>query len=179
VCRIAAGFERWSAVLSEELRLLHAGGKLAPRIDPDDLATTLLAALQGGLLLAQVQRRPQLFETVVDAAHRWSPTQYAENAPPGTASHMTAAQALQYYQSNSTSAADNAKKGLTPTLHHWLWSDSSWGVSRRPVWVIMFKSVETEEVGRGVTHAGCTETFWINDETGEGMWDSFDCPSTP
>jgi TetR/AcrR family transcriptional repressor of nem operon len=63
---IAAGFERWSTTIREELRLLHADGKLAPGIEPDDLATTLLAALQGGLLLAQVQRSPQLFETVVD-----------------------------------------------------------------------------------------------------------------
>ena len=63
---IAAGFERWSTAISEGLRLLHADGKLAPGIDPDDLATTLLATLQGGLLLAQVQRSTRPFETAVD-----------------------------------------------------------------------------------------------------------------
>jgi TetR/AcrR family transcriptional repressor of nem operon len=63
---IAAGFERWSTTISEGLRLLHADGKLAPGIDPEDLATTLLATLQGGLLLAQVQRSSRPFETAVD-----------------------------------------------------------------------------------------------------------------
>jgi TetR/AcrR family transcriptional regulator, transcriptional repressor for nem operon len=43
-----------------------AGGKLPSGIDPDDLATTLLATLQGGLLLAQVQRSTRPFETAVD-----------------------------------------------------------------------------------------------------------------
>jgi TetR/AcrR family transcriptional regulator, transcriptional repressor for nem operon len=63
---IAAGFERWSTAIREGLRSLHADGKLASGIDPDDLATTLLATLQGGLLLAQVQRSSRPFETVVD-----------------------------------------------------------------------------------------------------------------
>jgi TetR/AcrR family transcriptional regulator, transcriptional repressor for nem operon len=63
---IAAGFARWSTAISEELRLLEGDGKLAPGIDPDDLATTVLATLQGGLLLAQVQRSTQPFETAVN-----------------------------------------------------------------------------------------------------------------
>ena len=37
-----------------------------PDIDPDDLAITLLATLQGGLLLAQVQRSTRPFETAVN-----------------------------------------------------------------------------------------------------------------
>ena len=41
----------------------HADGKLAAEIDPDDLATTLLATLEGGLLLAQVHRSSRPFET--------------------------------------------------------------------------------------------------------------------
>jgi AcrR family transcriptional regulator len=63
---MAAGFERWSTAISEGLRSLHADGKLTPGIDPDDLATTLLATLQGGLLLAQVQRSTRPIETAVD-----------------------------------------------------------------------------------------------------------------
>jgi len=35
-------------------------------VDPDDLATTLLATLQGGLLLGQVQRSARPIETAVD-----------------------------------------------------------------------------------------------------------------
>ena len=63
---IAAGFEQWAAALSDGLRSLHADGKLAPDIDPDDLATTLLATLQGGLLLSQVHRSTRPLETAVD-----------------------------------------------------------------------------------------------------------------
>src|ERR1035437_2552436 len=63
---IAAGFERWSTAISNGLQALHADGQLPSDINPDDLAVTLLAALQGGLLLAQVQRSTQPFETAVD-----------------------------------------------------------------------------------------------------------------
>lgn len=63
---IAAGFDQWEAAISDGLRSLHADGKLPSDIDPDDLATTLLATLQGGLLLAQVQRSTHPFETAVD-----------------------------------------------------------------------------------------------------------------
>ena len=63
---IAAGFDQWAAAISEGLRSLHAEGKLPPDIDPDDLATTMLATLQGGLLLAQVQRSTRPLETALD-----------------------------------------------------------------------------------------------------------------
>ncbi len=43
-----------------------ADGKLPSGIDPDDLATTLLATLQGGLLLAQVRQDPRPFETAIN-----------------------------------------------------------------------------------------------------------------
>jgi AcrR family transcriptional regulator len=64
--RLAAGFERWSAVIGDGLRGLRASGHVSTDIDPDDLALTVLAALQGGLLLAQVQRDAGPLETVVD-----------------------------------------------------------------------------------------------------------------
>jgi TetR/AcrR family transcriptional regulator, transcriptional repressor for nem operon len=63
---IAAGFDQWAAAIGDKLRSLHADGQLPPGIDPDDLATTLLATLQGGLLLAQVHRDIRPFETAVD-----------------------------------------------------------------------------------------------------------------
>ena len=63
---IAAGFDQWAAAIGDGLRSLHADGKLPSGIDPDDLATTLLATLQGGLLLAQVLRDTRPFETAVD-----------------------------------------------------------------------------------------------------------------
>jgi hypothetical protein len=63
---IAAGFDQWAATIRDALRSLHADGKLPPEIDPEDHATTLLATLQGGLLLAQVHRSARPFETAVD-----------------------------------------------------------------------------------------------------------------
>ncbi len=63
---IAAGFDEWAAAIGEGLRSLHADGKLRSDIDPDDLAVTLLAALEGGLLLGQVLRSSRPIETAVD-----------------------------------------------------------------------------------------------------------------
>ena len=63
---IATRFDQWADTLGVELRTLHAEGKLAAGVDPDDLATTLLATLQGGLLLAQVHRDTRSLETAVD-----------------------------------------------------------------------------------------------------------------
>ncbi len=50
---IATGLDQWAAAISDGVRSLHADGEAPSGIDPDDLAT-----LQGGLLLAQVQRVP-------------------------------------------------------------------------------------------------------------------------
>ena len=63
---VAAGFGRWSAAIAVGLRAVHAAGDLPPGINPDDLAVTLLAAVQGGLLLAQVERDTRPLETAVD-----------------------------------------------------------------------------------------------------------------
>jgi TetR/AcrR family transcriptional repressor of nem operon len=63
---IAAGFDQWAAAISDGLRTLNDDGKLPHDIDPDDLATTLLATLQGALLLGQVQRSSRPVETAVD-----------------------------------------------------------------------------------------------------------------
>ena len=63
---IAAGFEQWSAAISDGLRGLQAAGRLPATVDADDYAVTLLAALQGGLLLTQVQQNTRPLETAVD-----------------------------------------------------------------------------------------------------------------
>ena len=62
---IAAGFEEWSCAISDGLRALSAAGQLRAGIDPDDLALTLLAALQGGLLLSQLQRSTRPLERAI------------------------------------------------------------------------------------------------------------------
>lgn len=64
--RVAAGFHRWSNTLREGMRDLHAAGKLTADTDPDDLAATLLATLQGGLLLAQLSRDAAPLATALD-----------------------------------------------------------------------------------------------------------------
>ena len=63
---IAAGFDQWAATIADGLGSLHADGKLPSGIDPDDLAVTLLATLEGGLVLAQVQQRSRPFETAIN-----------------------------------------------------------------------------------------------------------------
>ena len=63
---LADGFGRWQAALADGLGRLRAAGQLPAATDPDALAVTLLAALQGGLLLAQVQRDTRPLETAVD-----------------------------------------------------------------------------------------------------------------
>jgi hypothetical protein len=63
---IAAGFARWSSAIGDGLRSLQAAGHLPAGVTPDDLAVTRLAALQGGLLLAQIQRDTRPLETAVD-----------------------------------------------------------------------------------------------------------------
>jgi TetR/AcrR family transcriptional regulator, transcriptional repressor for nem operon len=63
---VAAGFDRWSAAICDGLRTRQDTGGLPAGVTPDDLAVTLLAALQGGLLLAQVKRDTRPLETVVD-----------------------------------------------------------------------------------------------------------------
>jgi hypothetical protein len=63
---IAAGFDQWSAAISDGLRSLHAEGKLPPDIKPDDLATTLLATLQGGLYSPRRERTTRPLEIAVN-----------------------------------------------------------------------------------------------------------------
>jgi TetR/AcrR family transcriptional repressor of nem operon len=63
---LADGFAQWQAAIGDGLRRLHQAGQLPDGTDPDALAVTLLATLQGGLLLAQVQRDPRPLETAVD-----------------------------------------------------------------------------------------------------------------
>jgi AcrR family transcriptional regulator len=64
--QIAGGFGRWADALRDGLRELAAAGQLRPGLDPDDVAVTLLATLQGGLLLAQVQRDTRSLEAALD-----------------------------------------------------------------------------------------------------------------
>jgi TetR/AcrR family transcriptional regulator, transcriptional repressor for nem operon len=64
--RVAASFRRWEGAIRSGLRGMQARGELG-RADPDELALATLAALQGGLLLTQMQRSTRPLETALDA----------------------------------------------------------------------------------------------------------------
>ncbi len=63
---LATGFQRWAHTLADHLQNAPAAGRLPAGIEPADLAITLLAALQGGLVLAQVQRDTAPLETALN-----------------------------------------------------------------------------------------------------------------
>jgi AcrR family transcriptional regulator len=64
---VAASFERWAGAIRDGLRSMQAAGRLSAAASPDDLAVALLAALQGGFLLGQVQRSIRPLRTALDA----------------------------------------------------------------------------------------------------------------
>jgi TetR/AcrR family transcriptional regulator, transcriptional repressor for nem operon len=61
---VASGFRRWESAIRDGLRAMHGRGELDG--DPDDLALALLAALQGGLLLTQIQHETRPLEVALD-----------------------------------------------------------------------------------------------------------------
>jgi len=63
---VAAGFLRWEGAIREGLTAMHARGELDG--DPEDLALAVLASLQGGLILTQIQRSVRPLEVALDAA---------------------------------------------------------------------------------------------------------------
>ncbi len=62
------GFEAWEALIAEGLARMHVSGELTAAADPDGLAAGVMAALQGGLLLAQVHRDPRRLAIALDMA---------------------------------------------------------------------------------------------------------------
>jgi AcrR family transcriptional regulator len=63
----ARGLRRWEARIRDGLLAMHARGDLPAGTDPEDLALAMLAALQGGLLLTQIQRDTRPLEVALDA----------------------------------------------------------------------------------------------------------------
>jgi TetR/AcrR family transcriptional repressor of nem operon len=59
-------FTRWEDGIRSGLRAMYARGALRKDTDPDRLATALLAAVQGGLLLTQIRRNTKPLEAAVD-----------------------------------------------------------------------------------------------------------------
>jgi AcrR family transcriptional regulator len=65
---LAAYFRRWAGLLADGVRRLHDHGLVNDGVDADAMATELLAAVQGGLLLSQVAGTLRPLEQALDAA---------------------------------------------------------------------------------------------------------------
>jgi TetR/AcrR family transcriptional repressor of nem operon len=66
--QLADGYGRWLELFRFELHAMRSRGVLRLDADPDALAHTMLAAMQGGVLLAQTLRRPEPLRDSLDAA---------------------------------------------------------------------------------------------------------------
>ena len=66
--RVAArALRRWEARIRDGLQVMHARGDLPAGSDPEQLALATLAALQGGLLMTQLERDTKPLEAALDA----------------------------------------------------------------------------------------------------------------
>ena len=67
--RVAAAraLRRWEGRIRDGLQAMHARGDLPAGTDPEQLALATLAALQGGLLMAQLERDTRPLEAALDA----------------------------------------------------------------------------------------------------------------
>jgi TetR/AcrR family transcriptional regulator, transcriptional repressor for nem operon len=68
IVSLAELFTRWEALLADGLRRMQDKGSLSPTADPGQLATGLMAALQGGYLLARTAHNCQPMEIALDLA---------------------------------------------------------------------------------------------------------------
>lgn len=62
------GFDRWEAHIRDGLAAMAAAGELRPDADVAWLATSMLASLQGGLVLTQARRDPRVLRRALDGA---------------------------------------------------------------------------------------------------------------
>ena len=65
---LARGFVRWEAVFRDGIVTMRDGGRLRPDIDAESVAASILASLQGGLLLCTAQKSTRPLEAALDGA---------------------------------------------------------------------------------------------------------------
>ena len=65
---LANGFELWESHFKDGLSAMRDRGELKPEANPAEIATAIIAALQGGLLLAQTVRSSRPLELALDMA---------------------------------------------------------------------------------------------------------------
>jgi AcrR family transcriptional regulator len=63
-------FDHWAAHIEDGLLRMQANGCLKPPLDPKTLSITFLTAIQGGLLLAKLQRSSTALATALDETIR-------------------------------------------------------------------------------------------------------------
>ena len=66
---IASAFSRWESFLAIGLEAMKARGALRPRADPEVLAETTMAAIQGGYLLSTTKKDIRPMKNAVAAAY--------------------------------------------------------------------------------------------------------------
>lgn len=83
--RLAAAFDTWERALAAAFERMRDRGELDASASPQRLATALLAALEGGLLLSQLRRDVSSLRIALDAAMAQVRV-FAKPAAPGRAS---------------------------------------------------------------------------------------------
>jgi AcrR family transcriptional regulator len=82
-------FRRWEAPLARGLQTIQNRGELVADADPNRLASTVIAALQGGMLVARVRGDiaplRDTLEGAVAQLQRWRPTPSGRRRSAGTA----------------------------------------------------------------------------------------------
>jgi TetR/AcrR family transcriptional regulator, transcriptional repressor for nem operon len=63
---LVAHFDHWAALIEDGLLKMQASGRLGPSLNPKTLSITILTAVEGGLLLAKLQRSSKALATVLD-----------------------------------------------------------------------------------------------------------------
>jgi AcrR family transcriptional regulator len=66
--QLAAAFTSWQQLLADGLRAMITSGALRADANPERLAISTIASLQGGLILAELERDTRPLEVALDAA---------------------------------------------------------------------------------------------------------------
>lgn len=65
---VAAGMRAWRSALAEGVEKMRTAGLIAESADPERIAISILAAIQGGLVLSQPERSAWPLEVALDSA---------------------------------------------------------------------------------------------------------------
>jgi AcrR family transcriptional regulator len=65
--RAAAAFDAWEALFADVLERMREGGELRPAAPSAELATALLASIEGGMVLSQARKNPASLRVALEA----------------------------------------------------------------------------------------------------------------